>query len=35
MDESLRKLYIKGLITQEEALFRSEDKIQMRTFFQS
>jgi twitching motility protein PilT len=35
MDESLRKLYIKGLITQEEALFRAEDKIQMRTFFQS
>jgi twitching motility protein PilT len=35
MDESLRKLYIKGLITQEEALFRSEDKIQMRNFFQS
>jgi len=35
MDESLRRLYVKGLITQEEALFRSEDKIQMRTFFQS
>ena len=35
MDESLRKLYIKGLITQEEAYFRSEDKVQMRNFFQS
>ena len=35
MDESLRRLYVKGLITQEEALFRSEDKIQMRNFFQS
>lgn len=35
MDESLRKLYIQGLITQEEALFRCEDKIQMRNFFQS
>jgi twitching motility protein PilT len=35
MDESLRKLYIKGLITQEECYFRSEDKVQMRTFFQS
>lgn len=35
MDESLRKLYVKGLITQEEALFRCEDKPQMRSFFQS
>ena len=35
MDESLRRLYIKGLITQEEALFRSEDKNQMRNFFTS
>ncbi len=35
MDESLRKLYVKGLISQEEALFRCEDKIQMRNFFQS
>jgi twitching motility protein PilT len=35
MDESLRRLYIKGLITQEETLFRCEDKIQMRSFFQS
>jgi twitching motility protein PilT len=35
MDESLRRLYIKGLISQEETLFRSEDKNQMRNFFQS
>jgi twitching motility protein PilT len=35
MDESLRNLYIKGLITQEDALFRSEDKAQMREFFES
>jgi len=35
MDESLRTLYIQGLITQEEALYRSEDKVQMQTFFQS
>jgi twitching motility protein PilT len=35
MDESLRRLYVKGLISQEETLFRSEDKNQMRNFFQS
>jgi len=35
MDESLRKLYIKGLITQQEATFRAEDKNQMRDFFKS
>ena len=35
MDESLRNLYVKGLISQEEALFRSEDKVQMKSFFQS
>jgi twitching motility protein PilT len=35
MDESLRNLYIKGEISQEEALFRSEDKVQMNSFFQS
>jgi twitching motility protein PilT len=35
MDESLRRLYVKGLITPEEALFRAEDKVQMRSFFQS
>jgi len=35
MDESLRTLYIKGLITQQECLYRSEDKVQMRAFFQS
>jgi twitching motility protein PilT len=35
MDESLRRLYIQGTITQEECLYRAEDKIQMRAFFQS
>jgi twitching motility protein PilT len=35
MDESLRQLYIKGIISREEALFRAEDKIQMRDFFNS
>ncbi len=35
MDESLRQLYIKGLITKDETLFRSDDKNQMRAFFES
>ncbi len=35
MDESLRQLYVKGTITQDEALFRSDDKGQMKAFFQS
>jgi len=35
MDESLRRLYIKGIISREEALFRAEDKGQMRAFFES
>lgn len=35
MDESLRQLYAKGKITQEEAFFRSEDKTQMKSYFQS
>ena len=35
MDESLRRLYIQGLITPDECLYRAEDKIQMRSFFQS
>ena len=35
MDESLRNLYVKGEITQEEAPFRCEDKVQMKAFFQS
>lgn len=35
MDESLRRLYVKGIITREEALFRAEDKGQMRAFFES
>jgi len=35
MDESIRNLYDKGLITQEEALFRAEDAQQMKLYFQS
>jgi twitching motility protein PilT len=35
MDESLRNLYIQGIITAEETLYRAEDKAQMRAFFQS
>jgi twitching motility protein PilT len=35
MDESLRKLYVKGLISSEELLFRSDDKAQMRQYLQS
>lgn len=35
MDESLRRLYVKGIISREEALFRAEDKGQMRAFFES
>ena len=35
MDESLRQLYIKGKITAEELLFRSDDKAQMRIFLES
>ena len=35
MDESLRKLYVKGTISAEELLFRSEDKAQMRIFLKS
>ena len=35
MDESLRRLYVKGLITSEELLFRSEDKSEMRSFLKS
>jgi twitching motility protein PilT len=35
MDESLRQLYVKGLISREETLFRSDDKFQMKEFFES
>ena len=35
MDESLRRLYIDRLISQDEAMFRSDDKAQMKDFFQS
>ena len=35
MDESLRNLYLKGAATQEEVLYRCEDKQQMKLFFKS
>ncbi len=35
MDESIRNLYIRGKISQQEAIFRSEDKKQMEAFMQS
>ncbi len=35
MDESLRKLYVKGKITADELLFRSDDKAQMKSFLNS
>jgi twitching motility protein PilT len=35
MDESLRQLYIKGIISREETLFRAEDKSNMKAFFES
>jgi Tfp pilus assembly ATPase PilU len=35
MDESLRRLYIQGIISQEEALYRAEDKVVMRSNFNS
>lgn len=35
MDESLRNLYVKGIISHEECMFRANDKADMRSFFQS
>lgn len=35
MDESLRQAYIRGIVSREEVLYRAEDKIQMREYFQS
>jgi twitching motility protein PilT len=35
MDESLRKLYVQGKISAEEALMRAEDKTDMRAFLKS
>ena len=35
MDESLRQLYVKGIISREDTLFRADDKAQMRAFFES
>lgn len=35
MDESLRNLYMKGIITKEETLYRSDDKRAMEEFFAS
>lgn len=33
MDDSLKRLYVQGKISQEDALFRCEDKSQMREYF--
>jgi twitching motility protein PilT len=35
MDESLRKLYVQGVISRDEVMFRADDKAQMKLFFQS
>lgn len=35
MDESLRRLYVEGVISRDEALFRADDKAQMKAFFHS
>jgi twitching motility protein PilT len=35
MDESLKQLYIKGIITAQDLLYRCEDKNQMKIFLQS
>jgi Tfp pilus assembly ATPase PilU len=35
MDESLRQLYVQGIISREDLLFRADDKVQMRVFLQS
>jgi twitching motility protein PilT len=35
MDESLRRLYVEGIITHQEAMYRAEDKAQMKQFFES
>ncbi len=35
MDESLRQLYIKGIIGADDLMFRAEDKAQMRIFLKS
>ncbi len=35
MDESLRRLYAQGIISRDEALFRADDKNQMKSYFHS
>ena len=35
MDESLRRLYVDGVISREEAMYRAEDKGEMKQFFKS
>ncbi|RYD23816.1 MAG: type IV pilus twitching motility protein PilT [Verrucomicrobiaceae bacterium] len=35
MDESLRQLYVQGVISRDDALYRSDDKGQMKAFFES
>jgi len=35
MDESIRRLYVKGIISKEEALYRADDRKQMEAFMES
>ena len=35
MDESLRKLYVKGIISRDDTMFRADDKNQMKAFLES
>jgi len=35
MDESLRRLYVQGIISRDEVLYRADDKIQMTSFLKS
>jgi len=35
MDESLRRLYVEGVIARDEVLFRADDKVQMTEFLRS
>ena len=35
MDESLRRLYVEGIISRDEVIFRADDKVQMMDFLKS
>jgi twitching motility protein PilT len=35
MDESLRRLYVEGIISRDEVLYRADDKTQMTDFLKS